>query len=143
MEPVEDVQGLRAFFTDDFEMASSPFEAEWRGAHYEEETGWVPVIAGARPVLPRDNKVPSERVEPGHQLHLSLPAGRLGGSRSPVHFFQSLAFRFDIGSRVDIGRVEAFMSKPTANHRHINLCRDKAYSRGVPEPVWGYSLANQ
>jgi hypothetical protein len=76
-------------------------------------------------------------------LHLSFPTGGLGGSRSPIHVFQSLAFGFDIGSCVDIGRVEAFMSKPTANHRHVNLCRDKAYSRGVPEPLWGYSLANQ
>src|SRR5437867_7758906 len=53
---------------------------------------------------------------------------RLGGSGSPVHFFQSLAFGFNIGSRIDIGRVEACMSKPATNHCHVHFCRDKTRS---------------
>src|ERR1035438_1924512 len=86
---------------------------------------------------------PSERVEPRHQLHLAFPAWRLGGSGSPIHFFQSFAFGFNTGSRVDIGCVETFMSKPAANHRHVNLCCHKTHGCGVPEPVWGDSLAEQ
>jgi hypothetical protein len=35
------------------------------------------------------------------------------------------------------------MSKPATNHCHVHLCRDKTHGRGVPEPVWGYSLADQ
>jgi hypothetical protein len=44
---------------------------------------------------------PSERVEPRHQFHLALPTWRLGGSGRPVHFFQSFAFGFNIGARID------------------------------------------
>jgi hypothetical protein len=39
VEAVEDMQGLRAFLADEFQMASLPFEAEWRGTHYAEESG--------------------------------------------------------------------------------------------------------
>jgi len=35
------------------------------------------------------------------------------------------------------------MPKPATNHCHVHLCRDKTHGRGVPEPVWGYSLADQ
>ncbi len=35
------------------------------------------------------------------------------------------------------------MPKPATNHCHVHLCRDKTHGRGVPEPVWGYSLAGQ
>ena len=35
------------------------------------------------------------------------------------------------------------MSKPAANHCHVDLCRDKAYRRGVPKLVRGNSLADQ
>ena len=86
---------------------------------------------------------PSERVEPRHQLHVAFPAWRLGGSGSPIHFFQSFAFGFNTGSRVDIGCVETFMSKPAANHRHVDLCCHETHGCGVPEPVWGDSLAEQ
>ena len=35
------------------------------------------------------------------------------------------------------------MSKPATNHCDVHLCRDKTHGRGVPEPMWGYSLADQ
>src|SRR4051812_24197488 len=85
----------------------------------------------------------SERVEPRQQVCLAFPAWRFGGSGGPIHLFQSLAFGFNIGSCVDIGRVEAFMSKPATDHCHVHLCRDKAHGGGVPEPVWGDSFAKQ
>ena len=46
VEAVEDVQGLGTVFADQFQMASSPFGREWRGASNAEENaveqqGWV------------------------------------------------------------------------------------------------------
>src|SRR5215469_11499078 len=37
MEAVEDVKSVGAFLADQFQMVSSPFEAEWRGANNAEE----------------------------------------------------------------------------------------------------------
>ena len=35
------------------------------------------------------------------------------------------------------------MPKPAPDHCHVHLSRDKTHRRGVPEPVWGYSLTDQ
>ena len=48
VEAVEDVQRLGTFLADDVQMASSPFEGEWRGAHYAEESGRGSVETGQR-----------------------------------------------------------------------------------------------
>ena len=32
------------------------------------------------------------------------------------------------------------MAEPVPNHRHVDPCRDKAYRRGMPKLVRGYSL---
>src|SRR4029079_11637375 len=97
--------------------------------------GRTPVFTSARPRRPCDNEaaVRASRATPSTPPRAS-PWG-LGGSDRPVHFFQSFAFGFNIGARVDIGRVEALVSKPTANHRHVNLCRDQTHGCSVPEPV--------
>ena len=55
VEAVENMQGFGAFLASDFQMASLPFESEWRGANNAEESGRTPVFAGARRRLPRDN----------------------------------------------------------------------------------------
>jgi len=51
METVEDMQGLGEFLTDDFQMASSPFESEWRGANNAEENAVEQQEGVSRPNL--------------------------------------------------------------------------------------------
>jgi hypothetical protein len=51
VKTIKDVKRLGAFLANDFEMVSSPFEGEWRGANNAEESGRTPVFAGARPAL--------------------------------------------------------------------------------------------
>ena len=85
----------------------------------------------------------SERVEPLQQCHLAFPTWWFVGPHGRIYFLESLAFGFHIGSRVDVGRVQAFMSKPAANHRHVNPCGDKTYRCSVAKPVWRDSLAGQ
>ena len=106
-----------------------------------EETGRTPVCWYPAELYLVIIRWASERVKPRQQLHLAFPAWRLGGPGSPIYFFQSLAFGFNISSRVDVGRIETFMSKPAANHRHVNLCRDKTHRRGVPESMRGDAFA--
>ena len=52
-------------------------------------------------------EINSEGVEPLQQFHLALPAWRFVRPGGAVYFFQSLAFRFNISSSIDIGGVEA------------------------------------
>ena len=85
----------------------------------------------------------SQRVEPLQQLHLLFPARWFGGSGGAVHPFHGLALGFHIGSRIDIGRVEAFVAKPAANDCDVDARCDKAYGCGVPESMRGDSLAEQ
>jgi hypothetical protein len=38
METIEDMESLGALLADDFQMASSPFQGEWRGNNYAQES---------------------------------------------------------------------------------------------------------
>jgi hypothetical protein len=51
MESIQHVQSMASLGRDDVQMASSPFEREWRGANNAEESGRTPVFAGTRPAL--------------------------------------------------------------------------------------------
>src|SRR5438093_1658219 len=93
--------------------------------------------------LPLSRRLGSERVEPLQQFHLAFPAWWSIESGRTVYFFQSLAFRFNAGSGVDVGGVEACMSQPAANHRDVNSCGDKTRCRGVAKRMRGDSLIRQ
>ena len=51
MKAVEDMQSLGAVLAEDLQMASSPFQAEWRGAHYAEESVGEQQMGRSRPNL--------------------------------------------------------------------------------------------
>src|SRR6476659_2319823 len=55
METIEDVQSFGAVLPDEFQMASSPFEGEWRGAHYAEESAGHVFVLVPGWFLPCDN----------------------------------------------------------------------------------------
>src|SRR4051812_42201378 len=55
MEAVKDMQRFRAVVADKFKMASSPFETEWRGAHYAEESAGHVFLRVPGWFLPCDN----------------------------------------------------------------------------------------
>ena len=87
--------------------------------------------------------VVSERVEPLQQFHFAFPSWRLTRPCGRLHFLQSLAFGFQTSPRVDVCRIEALMSEPVTNHRHVNACRDKTYRGGMSKLVWGDSLTSE
>ncbi len=51
---------------------------------------------------------------------------------TPIYFFQGFAFRFNIGTRIDIGCIQVCVAKPTANDRDIDSRRDKMNRSRMP-----------
>lgn len=60
-----------------------------------------------------------------------------------AYLFQCLSLRLNIGSRIVVGGVEACMSEPIANYRHVDAGAHKADGNRVPKSVRGDVLGEQ
>jgi len=96
---------------------------------------------GRLPLLIIYPALQSGRATPSRHPRVSSVEAWKALAAPPSPFSRALALGFNIGSRIDIGRVEACpCPKPTTNTVHVHLSDTHIARPWRPEPVGGYSL---
>jgi hypothetical protein len=77
-------------------------------------------------------------------IRLDPPAGfRVVEDRGGIDLIECFAFRVDICSCVQVGRIASSMSEPISDDSHVDARGNQLNSHAVSERMWAYAFSGK
>ena len=85
----------------------------------------------------------SQRVKPRQYLRILFPPRGLRGFGRWIDLLECFSFCFEIGSCVEVGRVQSSMSKPISDNSHIDACGNQLDADAMPKRVRTHAFSRE